>query len=270
MKVSPVLIALCTISTLLCGYLAIAAEVGQNDTKASQLRKSLLACGPFTPAKDLPAPAPQSDQHALERFHLINEAVKQHEYSIIFFGDSLTEDWDLSIWQQDIAPYGALNAGIRGDRTEQLLWRLQHGNLNGQNPNAVVVLIGTNDVGRNRPANVIAEGIRTTLEMLRSHFPTTRILLLGLLPRSQSPASSRRQQIEQVNRLIHKCQDGKYIFYSNPGNALLDRSDKLPSEISPDGVHLSPQGYAVLTPQLRIKLDNVLAGETANISGKSR
>lgn len=217
----------------------------------------------------MPSPAPQSDQHFLERFHSINHAVQQHTYSIIFFGDSLTEDWDTAIWHQYLAPHGTLNAGIRGDRTEHLLWRLQHGNLSGQSPNAVVVLIGTNDVSRNRSAAVIAEGTRAILEKLRSRFPNSRILLLGLLPRSQSPKSPRRKQIQEVNRYIRKCQDGKYVFYSDPGSTtLLDKADTLLPEISPDGVHLSPQGYAALTPLLRITLDRVLAGEPANISGK--
>lgn len=270
MRILPVLIILSTISPLLLNHLASAAEVKQSDAKTSQFRQPQLACGPFAATKDLPTPVLQSDEHARERFHLINEAVKQYQYSIIFFGDSLTEDWDSTIWRQYLEPYGALNAGIRGDRTEHLLWRLQNGNMKGHIPNAVVVLIGTNDVGRNRQAIVIAEGIRATLETLRSHFPTTRILLLGLLPRSQSPASSRRQQIQQVNRLIQKCHDGRYVFYSNPGTALLDSGGRLSPEISPDGVHLSPQGYAILTPQLRIKLDNVLSGQAANISGKSR
>jgi lysophospholipase L1-like esterase len=270
MGMSPILTILFTISAILFGHLAVAAEVTQSGTATSQLRHPQLACGPFAVAKDLPPPAPQPDPHALERFHLINEEVQQYTYSTIFFGDSITEDWDPAIWQQYFSPYGMLNAGIRGDRTEHLLWRLQNGNLNGRSPNAIVVLIGTNDVGRNRPAEVIAEGIRATLDALRSQFPTARILLIGLLPRSQSPASSRRQQIQQVNRRIQKCQDGKYVFYSNRGSALLDRGDRLLPEISPDGVHLSQRGYAVLTPLLRIELDRVLTGKATSVSGKSR
>lgn len=267
---SPILTVLFTVSAMLCGHSAVSAEVKQSGATTNQLRHSQLACGPFAAATDLPSPAPQFDQHALERFHFINEEVQQHTYSIIFFDDSITEDWDPAIWQQTFVPYGALNAGIRGDRTEYLLWRLQNGNLNGQSPNAIVVLIGTNDVGRNRPAVIIAEGIRATLQALRSQFPSARILLLGLLPRSQSPGSPRRQQIERVNRLVRICQDRKYVFYSDLGDALLDRKNRLLPGISPDGVHLSPQGYAALTSRLRNQLDQVLAGETANVSGKSR
>src|SRR4051794_34543902 len=166
--------------------------------------------------------------------------------------------------------YGALNAGIRSDRTEHLLWRIRNGNLGGRSPNAVVVLIGTNDVSRNRPAPVIAEGIREILETILSQLPETRILLLGLLPRNHSPSSPRREQIKAVNQLIRKCQDGRYIFYSDIGGALLDRRDRLLTEISPDGVHLTQQGYAVLAPLLRIKLDQILAGATPNTAGTSR
>jgi lysophospholipase L1-like esterase len=153
-----------------------------------------------------------------------------------------------------------LNAGINGDRTEHLLWRLKPGNLDGPSPAVVVLLIGTNDVGRDRPAEMIAEGIRANLEALRSRFPDTRILLLGLLPRSESPASHRRQQIADVNRLIRKCADERHVFYANIGSALLVPAGWLSPEISPDGVHLSQLGYSALAPRLEAELDRILPG----------
>jgi lysophospholipase L1-like esterase len=216
-----------------------------------------LNCAPFTKS-GVPAPTPQTDPHAIERFRFINSAVKSSPDAVLFVGDSLTEDWDAAIWQQHFARREALNAGIRGDRTEHLLWRLQHGNLEGPSPTTVVLLIGTNDVGRNRPPDMIAEGIRATLLVLRSRFPEARILLLGLLPRSESPASERRWQVNQVNRLIRQCEDRQHIFYAAVGGALLDRGGRLSREISPDGVHLSPGGYAILATRLDAELDRLL------------
>lgn len=167
--------------------IAMGAGTKQGGAKVQQTKFSQVICGPFAAAKELPKPAAPTDQHAVDRIQYLNKAVRAEPHSILFLGDSLTEDWDPTIWKKYFADRAPLNGGIQGDRTEHLLWRLLHGNLDGPNPNGVVLLIGTNDVGRNRPPEVIAESIRANLEVLRSRFPNTRVLLLGLLPRSQSP-----------------------------------------------------------------------------------
>lgn len=217
-----------------------------------------LKCRPFTNAA-LPAATPQTDPEAVERFRQIMREVRSGSHNILFLGDSLTRKWDPTIWNRDFAPRGALNAGVNGDRTEHLLWRLEHGDLDGQHPQAVVLLIGTNDIGRNRPPEVIAEGIRDILGLLRSHLPAARILLLGVLPRSESPFSRRRDQVREVNWRIRTCADNEHIFYDNAGEeVLLDRNGRLTRAISPDGVHLSRDGYFLLTERLEIALRPIL------------
>jgi hypothetical protein len=118
-----------------------------------------LKCRPFAEA-DLPKPVPQTDPEAIERFQLINREADARSYTVLFLGDSLTQKWDHSLWERYFVPLDALNAGVNGDRTENLLWRIEHGNLDRQRPEIAVLLIGTNDIGRNRPARIIAEGVR--------------------------------------------------------------------------------------------------------------
>jgi lysophospholipase L1-like esterase len=166
---------------------------------------------------------------ALERLKWINQAVKSTRYSILFFGDSLTEGWDATVWERTLASRGALNAGVSGDRTDHLLWRLQHGNLAGPQPKAVVLLIGTNDLAYGRSPELTADGIRANLEMLRQRLPEARILLLGLLPREESPSAPLRLEVAQVNQLIRDCADGEHIFYAELGYALL--AARLPTRI---------------------------------------
>jgi beta-glucosidase len=234
-------------------------------------RKSTeINCGVFT--KDaLPKAVYQTDPEAIERFHLITKEVRSSYHAILFLGDSLTQKWDPSIWDRYFAARGALNEGVNGDRTEHLLWRLEHGNLDGPTPKAIVLLIGTNDIGRNRLAAVTAEDIRAILMILRSRFPTARILLLGVLPRSELPGSRRRRQVSDVNHLIRKCGDGVHIFYADVGDALLDRDGRLTRKISPDGVHLSRRGYALLAARLERELDTILVKreKARRPSGKS-
>src|SRR5262245_18313060 len=119
----------------------------------------LLPCGPFTQA-ELPPPAARQDGHARARFDEINSAIKAQPHRVLFFGDSLTEGFDRGLWDQHMGPRGVLNAGVGGDRTDHLRWRLELGHLDGPPPQGIVLLIGTNDLGHEWPPELTAEGIR--------------------------------------------------------------------------------------------------------------
>src|SRR5678816_3254322 len=105
----------------------------------------------------------------------IRDRVRTIPHRVLFLGDSITERFETDapeVWRAHMAPRLVLNAGVSGDRTEHLLWRLQHGNLAGPPPAVAIVLIGTNDLtngGNSRPAEVVAEGIRANLRYLRQH-----------------------------------------------------------------------------------------------------
>ena len=128
-----------------------------------------VRCGSFA-HEQLPAPVPSPYTSALERAKSISQAVKSRGYSILFFGDSLTEGWDTAVWEKSLASRGVLNAGVSGDRTDNLLWRLQNGNLAGAPPKAVALLIGTNDLAYGRSPELTADGIRAALAALRQRF----------------------------------------------------------------------------------------------------
>src|SRR5438105_1589746 len=158
----------------------------------SAMAEPVLRCGKFTQDVIAP-PEPREAQSAIRRYELINAEVKSVRHRVLFFGDSITEWFDPEIWREHMQPRGVLNAGVSGDRTEHLLWRLQHGNLNGPPPKAAIVSIGTNDISYPRPAETAAEGIRANLLYLRQRLPAARILLLGLLPRAEKPDAALRQ-----------------------------------------------------------------------------
>ena len=216
-----------------------------------------VRCGPFA-HEQLPTPRPSPYPSALERATGINQAVTSARYSIIFFGDSLTDGWDRTVWEDHLASRGALNAGVSGDRTENLLWRLKNGNLAGPTPKAVVLLIGTNDLAYGRPPDLTADGIRAALETLRQYFPETRILLLGLLPREEVATDPLRVATTKVNHLIRACADNQHIFFADIGDVLLDGNGRLTREIAPDGLHFTARGYSLLTSRLDPELDGLL------------
>lgn len=220
--------------------------------------QSLVACRPFT-EDVLAAPEPREAAAPLHRFEEIKRAVKTEPYRALYLGDSITQLWDPQLWRENMTPRGVLNAGVSGDRTEHLLWRLDHGNLDGPPPKVAIVHIGTNDIGHGRSVEDAAEGIRAVLLKLRVREPATRILLLGLWPRGASPSDKLRQRVEAVNKLIETCGDNKTVFYADIGGVLLDGRGELTHAISHDLLHFTAEGYARIAPVLDRLLDPLLA-----------
>jgi lysophospholipase L1-like esterase len=220
-----------------------------------------LRCGPFNPTAA--APAPRTDFWAQKSFERINGEVNTTPYRVLFFGDSITERWQMPlwdakpVWDANMPKRGVLNAGVSGDRTEHLRWRFDHGNLDGPTPKGVIVLIGTNDIGSGRPPAEAAEGIRAVLLRLRDQLPTTRILLLGLWPRGATADDPLRQGVGEVNKLIQTCADGA-IAYADIGGVLLDSRGVLSKELSPDLLHFSGAGYERLVPKLDPLIDRLV------------
>jgi beta-glucosidase len=236
--------------------IAIAALASVRPAFATEI----LRCARFDQG-ELPVPLPSPYSSAIARAERISNSVKSAPHSVVFFGDSLTEGWDTAVWEHYPAPRGVLNAGVSGDRTDNLLWRLDHGNLAGPQPKAVVLLIGTNDLAYGRSPARTADGIRANLEVLRQHLPEARILLLGLLPREAVPSAPLRIEVAQVNRLIRDCADDQHVFYVEIGDVLLTSDGLLSVEISPDMLHFTARGYAVLAARLEPELDRLLSAE---------
>ena len=224
--------------------------------------QTLMPCGPFT-RDAIAAPEPRQARWPVGEFEKINVAVKTQPYRALFLGDSLTERFPTEapeLWERHMARRGVLNAGVSGDRTEHLLWRLQHGNLDGPPPAAVLLLIGINDVADERAPEIVAEGIRADLQYLRQRLPAARIGLLGLWPIGLGPDGRLRQAAVAVNRLIRNCGDDRAVVYADIGGALLDPEGRLDPSISPDRLHPTLLGYARLAPRLDGLIDRLLAG----------
>jgi lysophospholipase L1-like esterase len=235
---------------LLAALIAVAASKATAD--------DILPCRRFT-AENLPQPYPRGDRRGIERLKQINQTVKENPRLVLFLGDSLTEGWAPAIWERCLAPRHTLNAGVSGDYTENVLWRLENGNL-AVAPQAVVLLIGTNDLAAGRSPELTADGIRANLDLLRRRVPNATILLLGLLPREARPDARLRRAVTQVNSLVRYCADGEHIIFAEIGDALLDSEGRLDTALSPHQLHFTERGYALLTSRFVPLLDRVLAG----------
>ena len=124
-------------------------------------------------------------------------------------------------WKRFYGPRNAANFGIGGDRTQHVLWRIQNGELDGIEPKVVVLMIGTNNASGNTP-DEIAQGITAIVEELRSRLPKTKVLLLGVFPRSEKPDADPRASSKSVNEKIARLDDGSNVKYLDIGKAFLN------------------------------------------------
>lgn len=182
---------------------------------------------------------------------------------LVFIGDSITEGWEQAgsaLWQQHYAPYHALNLGYGGDHTENVLWRLQHGEVDGLQPKVAVLMIGTNNTGdRQDQPEVTAAGVARILQELRQRLPQTRVLLLAIFPREASADAVLRRINEQINLRLAALADGDKVVFANLNNAMLEADGRLSTEVMPDLLHPQQRGYAIWAEAMQPILSRMLA-----------
>lgn len=131
------------------------------------------------------------------RFDQKAEELRSAPVDLLWLGDSITQNWERDgpeswrnfapIWKRFYGDRHAVNLGFKGDSTCHLLWRLQHGELSGITPKAIILLIGANNFGHiHTNAEETAAGIRAVIDEVHSRLPMAHILLLGVLPSIRS------------------------------------------------------------------------------------
>jgi lysophospholipase L1-like esterase len=172
---------------------------------------------------------------------------KEGKVDLLFLGDSITQGWgNNAVWQKHYAPLNAANFGIGGDTTENVLWRIQNGELEGLAPKCVVLLIGTNNFGLEGHApDAVAKGVAAVVRTLRQKLPTSKVLLLGIFPRDEQPDTGGRQAIRKANEQIARLEDRKSVRFLDLGPKFLQPDGKLSKDVAPDFLHLSEKGYGI-------------------------
>lgn len=182
-----------------------------------------------------------------KRHEKILEKVAEGGHELVFIGDSITQGWEgagKETWEEFYGDRKALNLGYSGDRTEHVLWRLLNGELEGVDPKAYVLMIGTNNTGHGlRPAGETADGIKLILELLQDRSPESKILLLSVFPRGEQPDDPKRMRNEEINDMIEHYADGKKIHWLDLTDTFLNEDGVLPKEVMPDALHPEQKGY---------------------------
>ncbi len=203
------------------------------------------------PAKPLEENAGWTAYH-----YVLCSKAKKNRVDLLFVGDSVTAGWDgngKAVWDKQLMRYYPGNFGISGEGTQDVLWRISHGELDGLHPKAVVVLLGSNDI--NWPAADIAAGVKEVVRQIRARLPDSPLLLMGILPRGELPNTSERLKALEANAQLAKLDDGKHIHYFYFGDKLLLPDGRMPKEVAPDFLHPLECGYQFWMDAIQPSLD---------------
>ncbi|WP_392386100.1 GDSL-type esterase/lipase family protein [Marinomonas primoryensis] len=168
---------------------------------------------------------------------------------LVFLGDSITQAWEkegADVWQTFYGSRCALNLGFNGDRTEHVLWRLEHGEVDNIQPKLLVLLVGTNNSGhRTDKAKETALGVKRILEQLAERLPHTKILLLAIFPRSAKLTQKLRVLNDEVNQIIQTYDDDKTVYFLDINHHFLDGCGRLTSNVMSDFLHPNANQYQI-------------------------
>lgn len=189
---------------------------------------------------------------------------------IVFFGDSITHDWTSkkgkAAWEKYFAtePGRAFNFGLSGSHTENALWFVENGALDGYEAKAVVVMIGTNNTGHHKieeesPVDTLL-GIRGVIEAIHRKQPKARIVLMPILTRGDKPGKLRERN-EKINAWLPQFADGKSVIYFDMNDLFLNADGTIKEGLTTDTCHLSPQGFELWGKTMKPLIDKILAAK---------
>lgn len=197
---------------------------------------------------------------------------RQGRIDVYFEGDSITRRWGatdypqlLENWKKNFFGWNAADFGWGADRIENILWRLENGELDGVNPKAIVLLAGTNNVGNRVPAagpdsvvENVTKGLQAVLRVMQSKAPGAVLILTGIFPRNDNMEVM--PEIDRINGNLAHMADGRRIRYLNINARLADGDGRLREGMmnANDKLHPTVQGYQIWADALKPLLTELL------------
>jgi lysophospholipase L1-like esterase len=210
----------------------------------------------------VPVPWLERDSYDWDQRHAqVLQVQRTLDPEVVLIGDSITHFWagppvaaqqhGAKAWAATFGDHRVLNMGFGWDRTQNVIWRLDHGEMDGTHPAVVVLNIGTNNLTptiharENDPAE-IADAIQDICARVHAKAPAARIIVMGVFPRGLSPADPFRAKITTLNQILAKR------FANQPLTTFLDIAPKLLAsdgsisrDILFDGTHPTDAGYGI-------------------------
>jgi lysophospholipase L1-like esterase len=224
---------------------------------------------PVTPADQ---PRVRADRNSHLAHQQLLAKAKAGGIDVYFAGDSITRRWGatdypqfLEHWNRTFHGWNAADFGWGADRTENILWRLDNGELEGVNPKVIVILAGTNNVGREPGDDAkvadITRGVKAIVDRCRSKASRATIILTAIFPRTDNPAVM--PTIDRVNANLARLADGKSVRFLDVNAKLADTHGRLFEGMMVDGLHPSLKGYEVWAEGLKPILTELLGPPAA-------
>jgi lysophospholipase L1-like esterase len=226
-----------------------------------------MAAVQLLPAQTGPAdqPSPRTDKNSQIAHEELLTKAKQGRVDVYFEGDSIVRRWGatdypqfLENWNKNFFGWNAGDFGWGADRVENILWRLENGELDGVNPKVIVLLAGTNNVGNRVPpegidaaAADVTKGFQAVLRVMQSKAPNAVIIVTAIFPRNDNMAVI--PEIEKINANLAKIATGSKLRFLNINDKLADADGKLRNGMLNDRDKLHPQlaGYQVWADALK-------------------
>lgn len=235
------------------------------------LMASLLISSQALPPADVPSP--RTDQNSMTAHEQLLDKAKKGRIDVYFEGDSITRRWGtsdaqykdfLANWKENFFGWNAANFGWGGDTTQNILWRLNNGELDNIHPRVIVLLAGTNNIGNKSSTGPedprienVARGIKAILDTMRAKAPRATIVLMGITPRNDNIEVM--PVINAINSRIAKLADGRKIRFLNINDRMADKDGRLYEGMTNrDGLHLDVKGYQVWADALKPILKELL------------
>jgi lysophospholipase L1-like esterase len=209
-------------------------------------------------------PVPRTDSNSMTAHAQLLEKSKQGRIDIYFEGDSITRRWGatdyrefLANWKQNFFGWNAADFGWGADLIQNIIWRLQNGELDGVQPKVIVLLAGTNNIGNRPPAagdeakaEDVTRGIQAVLRLMQEKSPQATIILTAIFPRNDNMAVM--PVINRINARLATLADGTRVRFLNVNDKLADAQGKLfAGMMSPDKLHPVVRGYQVWADGLK-------------------
>jgi lysophospholipase L1-like esterase len=205
-------------------------------------------------------PTPRNDENsALAHAELVRKA-SSGVIDVYFVGDSITRRWGaldypdlLANFKKNFFGWNAANFGWGGDRTQNILWRLDNGELPRVGPKVFLVQAGTNNLADFASAEerieAIAAGMAAIVERCRRHAPEALVVLTGVFPRRDRPEFN--ASVAAINAKLAALADGQHVRYVDIADRLAGSRGVLREEMSEDGLHLSLAAYQIWADALK-------------------
>ena len=181
---------------------------------------------------------------------------------LILIGDSITHGWDshMDIWNDHFGDYPMVNMGFSGDRTQHVLWRFEHGEIDGISPKLAVIMIGTNNSnGKDNTAQEIGDGIAAICANLRADLPDTEVLILSIFPRGHRPTGQRKKN-EGASRFARGiARSDKHIHYLGMTKPFLNPDGTLAKAVMPDFLHPGTKGYTIWASAMEDRVHKLMS-----------